>query len=88
MQVKMLIQLSVITTKSHVVIKPKLTKFDDHFNILSIAESKEIYVNDIVEVLAGCSKELHSIDKECSRSNHSVRFGRRCKRSYDNKVCH
>ena len=32
---------------------------------ISIYSSKEIDVNDIVEVLAGCSKELHSIDKEC-----------------------
>ena len=40
----MLIQLRVITTKSHIIIKPK---FDDLFNVLKRVKRD---VNDIVEV--------------------------------------
>ena len=63
---KMIVKFTVITPKCQILVKPTITKVDDHDSIYVIIISKNYEITNIVEVLTGESfTALESVDTDC-----------------------
>ena len=62
----MIVKLSVISSKSKIIIKPTITKFEDEGALSAFIVSKNYKLEDVVEILSGGNfSSLTSIDKDC-----------------------
>ena len=63
---KMIVKFTVITPKCQILMKPTITKVDDHDSIYVFIISKNYEITNIVEVLTGeSSTALVSVDTDC-----------------------
>ena len=57
-----ILKLKIANTKRCYVFKTALTKFDDTTTISDVFHSKNVKVEEVIEVKVGSDKELNSVD--------------------------
>ena len=61
----MILKLTIVDTKSHYVFKIAFTKSEDTATISDVFRSKNVRVEEVIEVKVGSDKALTSIDSNC-----------------------
>ena len=61
----MILKRTIVDTKSRYAFKTTFIKFEDTATISDVFRSKNVKVEEVIEVKVGSDKELTSIDSDC-----------------------